>query len=110
MQVCDGHNRCHLAFHDEKHTEWEAMKDRPSKLTEDERKVERPLLDPSEGGAKFSDEFRPEAKPFAVIPQRGFQGVEFCLRPNVEPGHLPASTETLLNPFEDLLPRPGVVR
>ena len=63
-----------------------------------------------ERGAKLTQELQSQAIAFAVIPRCRLKGIEFCLRTNVEPGHLLPGTETLLNPFDDFLPRPSVVR
>ena len=108
MQVRDGHDRRDVGFHNEEHSEREAMKNGSSKLLKDTRKVLRRALDPCEGGAKFSEEFGPKAHSFAFVPRRCLKRIEFCLGPDVESGHLPRRTKTLLNPFDDLLPRPAV--
>jgi hypothetical protein len=108
--MCDGYNCRQLSFHDEEHTEREAMNNGSPKLTENERKAQRPFLDPCERGAKLGEEFRAKALPFAVVPQCRLEGIMFCFRPNAQPGHLPTGAETLLNPFNNFLPGPGGVR
>ena len=108
MQVRDGHDRCHVAFDDEEDAEREAMKDRASDLTEDERELQRPLLNAHESGAQLGKERCPEPNLFAVVPNAGVLGVDFCLRPNVEPSHLSAGAKALLNPLDDLSPRPSI--
>jgi hypothetical protein len=82
----------------------------PPKLAKDERKTQRPFLDPRKRCAKFSEEFRPEALPLAVVPGSCFEGIEFCLRPNVEPRHLPTGAEALLDSCNDFLPRARFIR
>jgi hypothetical protein len=77
---------------------------------EHQGKAPRPLLDVCKRGAKLGNEFRSKAFPFAVVPQRCLKGIEFRFRPNFQPAHLPNVAETLIHPFNDLLPRPRVVR
>src|SRR5438034_10194001 len=66
--------------------------------------------DPRKGCAKFSEEFRPEALPLAVVPRCCFEGIELRLGPNLQQRHLPTGAEALLNSFNDLLPRSGFFR
>jgi hypothetical protein len=82
MQVRDGHNCREFAFHDEKHTKRETMKNGSSKFAEHEWKAQQPVLDACECGAKFDKQFRPKAFPFAVVPQCGLKGIEFRFRSN----------------------------
>ncbi len=77
---------------------------------EGERVVLRACFNPCERGAKFSEELRAQAKPFAVVPRCRIKGIALCLRPNIEPGHLRPGTQALLNPFNDFLPRPRLAR
>lgn len=110
MQVRDGQNCCKLRLHDEEHAERKPVENSSPKLVEDDRKTQRLFLDPGKRCAKFSEEFRPEGLPFAVVPRCRFEGIEFCLRPNLQPRHLPTGAETLLHSFYDLLPRSGFFR
>lgn len=108
VQVSDRQNGGHVAFGDEEYAKRKAMKNRSSNLTADERKLEGCLLHADERAAQFGEEFGPEAASFAVIPRTGLFGIEFCLRPNVEPGHLSAAAKAPLHALDDLSPRPGV--
>ena len=108
VQVSDGQNRGHVAFCDEEYAKRKPMKDGSSDLTADERKLEGGLLDADECGAQLGEEFGSEAASFAVIPRTSLFGVEFCLRPNVEPGHLSVAAKVPLNALDDLSPWPGV--
>jgi hypothetical protein len=108
VQVSDRQNGGHVAFCDEEYAKRKAMKNGSSNLTADERKLEGRLLNPDECCAQCGEEFGSEAASFGVIPRTGLFGVEFCLRPNVEPGHLSAAAKVLLNALDDFSPRPGV--
>ena len=110
VQVRDRHNRCYVAFEDKEHAERKAMKNGSAKFTKDARKLQRPTFNSREGVTKFAEEFRPEADLFAFIPHAGLERIEFCLRPNVEPDHLLASSKTVLNSFDHVPPRPGLAR
>ena len=46
------------------------------------------LVSVHESGAQLGKECCPEPNLFAVVPNAGVLGVDFCLRPNVEPSHL----------------------
>jgi hypothetical protein len=108
VQVSNGQNGGHIAFCDEEYAKRKPMKNGSSDFTTDERELEGRLLNAEECGAQFGEEFGPEATSFALIPRTSLFGVEFCLRPNVEPSHLSASAKVLLNPLDDLSPRSGV--
>ena len=110
MQVRDGQNCCDLGLHDEEHTERKPMENGSSKIPKDERKTQRSFLDPYKRGAKFREEFHPETIPLTVVPRCRFEGIEFCLRPNLEQKHLPTGAKALLYSFNDLLPRSGFFR
>ena len=110
MQVRDGQNCCDLGLQDEEHAERKPVENGSAKLPKDKRKPQRSFLDPCKGGAKFRKEFRPEALPLAVVPRCCFEGIEFCLRPNLEEKHLPTAAKALLYSFNDVLPRPGFFR
>ena len=110
MQVRYRQDCCDIGFHDEEHSKWEAPQNGPSKFVEDERIVLWAFFNSCQRGAKFSQELQAQAIAFAVIPRCRFKGIEFCLGPNVEPGHLRPGTQTLLNPFDDFVPRPSVAR
>ena len=71
VQVRDGHDRCQVAFDNEEDAEREAMKDRASDLTEDERELRRPLLNAHERGAQLGKECCPETNLFAIVPSTG---------------------------------------
>jgi hypothetical protein len=66
------------------------------------------LLNANEYRAQFGEEFNAEAVSLAVIPCPSLFGVEFCLGPNVEPGHLSAGAKASLNALDNFSPRPGV--
>ena len=104
----DGQDRHSLAFDDEEHPEREAMKNRSPNLTNDDRELQRSLLNAHERRAKLIEEFCPEATALTLIPRASLLDVEFCLRPNVEPGHLWAGAETVLNSLDDFPPWPRV--
>jgi hypothetical protein len=106
----DGHDSRYVAFEDEEHAKGKAMKNRSSNITKDARKLRRRRLNTCERPAKFAEEVRAEAGPFAFVPHAGLQGIEFCLRPNLEPGHLSACSEPVLNSIDDFSPRPGLAR
>ena len=110
VKVRDRHDRCYVAFDDEEHAERKTLKNGSTKFTKDARKLQRPTFKACEGRTQFAEEFRPEADLFAFIPHAGLEGVEFCLKPNVEPDHLLASSKTVLNSLDDVPPRPGFVR
>ncbi len=86
------------------------MENGSPKLPKDERKTQRSFLDPRKRCAKFNEEFRPEALPLAVVPRCRFEGIDFCLRPNLEQRHLPTGAEAMLYSFNDLSPRSGFRR
>ena len=110
MQVRYRQDCCGIGFHREEHSKRETSQNGPAKFVEDERVVLRTLFNSFERGAKFGQELQSESVAFAVIPRCGLKRIEFCLGPNVKPGHLPPGTETVLNPFDDFLPRPGIAR
>ena len=109
MQMCDGENCCELFLHDEEHAERKPVENGSPKLPKDERKAQGPFLDPRKRCAKFNEEVRPEALPFAVVPRCRFEGIEFCLRPNLQQRHLPIGAKAMLYSFNDLFPRSGFV-
>ena len=74
-----------MGFHNEEHSKRETPQNGPTKFVEDERILLRAFFNPCERGAKFSQELQSQAIAFAVIPRCRFKGIEFCLRPNVEP-------------------------
>ena len=105
------HQDCrHVGFHNEEHSKREAAQNGSAKFVKDEWIVLWAFFDSRERGTKLRQELQSKAKAFPVVPRCRFKGIEFCLRPNVEPGHLQPGTETLLNPFDDFLPRPRVGR
>ena len=110
MQVRDRQDCCDIGVHDEEHAKREAPKNGTATFAEDERIMPRAFFDSCERGAKFGQELQTQAIAFAVIPRGRFKGIEFCLRPNVEPGHLRPGTQALLDTFDDFLPRPSVAR
>jgi hypothetical protein len=110
MQMRDGENCGKVGLYEEEHAERKPVEDRPSKLAKDDRETQRAVFDPCKGCAKFSNEFRPKTLPLALVPGCRFEGIEFCLRPNVQPGHLPTGAEALLDSRKDFLPRSGFVR
>ena len=110
MQVRDGESCCDLGLPDEEHAERKPVDDRSPQVPKDERKTQRPFLDPRKRCAKFNQEFRPEALPLAFVPRCRFERVELCLRPNLQQRHLPTGTEAMRYSFNDLLPRSGFRR
>lgn len=104
MRVRDRDNRRKLTFQYEKHTEWKTIEEGSSKFTRDDRKAQRPFLDPCERCAKCSDEFRAKALPFAVVPQCCIKSVKLSLRPNLQPRHLPTRAQTQLKSLDDVFP------
>ena len=108
VQVSNGQNGGHIAFCDEEYAKRKPMKNGSSDFTTDEGELEGRLLNAEEGGTQFGEEFGPKATLFAFIPRTSLFGVEFCLRPNVEPSHLSAGAKVFLNPLNDFSPRSGV--
>ncbi len=108
MQVSNRQNRGRLAFSDEEYAKRKPLENRAADLATDERELKGRLLDANECCAQFSEEFSAEAVSFAVIPHPSLFGVEFCLRPNVEPHHLSAGAKVSLHALDDFSPRPGV--
>ena len=108
MQVRYRQNCRDIGFHNEEHSKREAPQNGSAKFVEDEWIALWAFFNSCERGAKFSQELQSQAIAFAVIPRCRFKGIEFCLRPNVEPGHLLPSTQTLLNPVDDFAPWPSV--
>ena len=103
-EVRNGENRGALGLYDEEHAERKPVENRSPKFSKDEWKTRRSFLDPRKRGAKFNQEFRPEAFPLTVVPRGRFEDIEFCLRPNVQTRHLPAGAKALLYAFNNLLP------
>jgi len=52
----------------------------------------------------------PNGKRRRIALRSCLEGIEFCFRTNCQPVHLPNAAETLVHPFNDLRPRPRVVR
>ena len=104
MQVRDSQDRRDVVFEDEEDAERKPMQNRSAEFTKDPWKLQGPLFHTCEGRAKFTEEFKPKAGLFAFIPRAGLEHVEFCLSPNVEPGHLLASSKTMLNSVDDVPP------
>lgn len=57
--------------------------------------------------AKFDEKYRPEALAFAVVPGCRFEGIDLCLRRNLERRHLPTGPEVMLYSRNELWPRLG---
>lgn len=106
----DGYDGRHVAFEDKEHAKRKAMKNRSSNITKDARKLRRCRLNTRQRPAKFPEEVRAEAGPFAFVPHAGLQSIELCLRPNIEPGHLSACSKPVLNSIDDFSPRPSLAR
>ena len=106
--MSNGQNGRHIAFCDEEDAKRKPMKNGSSDFATDERELEGGLLNAAECDAQFGEELGPEAASFALIPRTCLFGVEFCLRPNVEPSHLSSGAKVLLNPVDDFSPRPSV--
>lgn len=108
-EVCNGEDHCGLGLHDEEDAEWKPVENRSPELMKDQRKALRTFLDSRKCRPKFSEKFHPEAGPLAVVPGGRFERVEFCLRPNLQPQHLPSGAEALLYASDDFFPWTSLV-
>jgi hypothetical protein len=110
MQMGDGEHCRNLGLDDKEHAEWKPVEDGPPKFAKDPRKAQQSVLDPHKRCPKLGEEFGPETLTLALIPRCRFERIEFCLRPNVEPRHLPTGAKALLNSCNDVLPGTRFVR
>lgn len=92
-EVRDGEDHCALGLHDEEHAEGKSVENRAADFAKDDREPCWPLLDSRKCRPEFSEELRPEAGPFALIPRGRFKRVEFCLRPNDQTRHLQTAAQ-----------------
>ena len=110
MKMCDGHDRRLFGFRCEEHPERKSVNNRAPKRARDHGKLERSFFDSDKRDAKCLKKLGTEPVALAFVPQHCFKRVEFCFRPDLQTSHLPSVVKTVLEPFDDLLPRPGLLR